>query len=191
MVLRITSVSTSHVSSPLTREDRNAEKTRPTKSPRVKVSEKADGETPESAASDVKRPRSMFTAMVVGVLVGAIFKAFATKTFFSEDSLVPDFVKNWFDTIVGVLLSLLAAYIITFLLNLDLFTVVGLILSPVTNFAQTLPGVVIIGLVMGIAANTIGTVRGGSPHTYEEWIETKSLESGLALVLALMLGYAQ
>jgi len=90
----------------------------------------------------------MFTAMVVGVLVGAIFKAFATKTFFSEDSLVPDFVKNWFDTIVGVLLSLLAAYIITFLLNLDLFTVVGLILSPVTNFARTLPGVVIIGLVM-------------------------------------------
>jgi len=48
-----------------------------------------------------------------------------------------------------------------------------------------------IPLSMGIAANTIGTVRGGSPHTYEEWIETKSLESGLALVLALMLGYAQ
>lgn len=92
----------------------------------------------------------MFTAMVVGVIVGAIFRAFATKSFFDEDSPIPDFVKNWFDNIVAIFISLIIGWAISTLAQIDLFTVVGLILSPVTSFAQTLPGVIVIALVMDL-----------------------------------------
>lgn len=90
----------------------------------------------------------MFTAMVVGFVVGFIYKRMARMTFFSEDSMVPDFVKNWFDNIIAVLLSLFAAWLFTNMLQVDVFGAVAIILSPVTGFAQTLPGTIAIPLVM-------------------------------------------
>lgn len=44
-----------------------------------------------------------------------------------------------------------------------------------------------IPLSMGIMANTTGTVIGGRPHTRSEWIEKKSLPTGLKIALFLML----
>ena len=90
----------------------------------------------------------MFTAMVVGFVVGFIYKRMARMTFFSEDSMVPDFVKNWFDNIIAVLLSLFIAWIFTSILQVDVFGAVAIILSPVTGFAQTLPGTIALPLVM-------------------------------------------
>ena len=90
----------------------------------------------------------MFTAMVVGFVVGFIYKRMARMTFFSEDSMVPDFVKNWFDNIIAVLLSLFVAWLFTNMLQVDVFGAVAIILSPVTGFAQTLPGTIAIPLVM-------------------------------------------
>lgn len=90
----------------------------------------------------------MFTAMVVGFVVGFIYKRMARMSFFGEDSLIPDFVKNWFDNIIAVLLSLIIGWIVTYIAQVDVFTMVGLILSPVTNFAQTLPGTIAIPIVM-------------------------------------------
>lgn len=48
-----------------------------------------------------------------------------------------------------------------------------------------------IPLSLGIPANTIGTVDGGLPHTRQEWVDLGSLPTGLKIVLALMLEYAQ
>lgn len=48
-----------------------------------------------------------------------------------------------------------------------------------------------IPLSLGIPANTIGTIYGENPHTYDEWLDTGSLEAGLALVTALMLSCAK
>lgn len=92
----------------------------------------------------------MFTAIVIGLVVAAIFKKFAAKSLFGEDSPVPDFVKNWFDSIIAILISLFAGWIISAVIGFDLFTVIGYLLSPVTGFAQTLPGVVVISLVMDV-----------------------------------------
>lgn len=92
----------------------------------------------------------MFTAMVVGLMCAVVFKAFATKSFFSEDSMIPDFVKSWFDSILAILICLVLSWVVACVAQIDVFTMVGLILSPVTSFAQTLPGVVVIALVMDV-----------------------------------------
>lgn len=42
-----------------------------------------------------------------------------------------------------------------------------------------------IPLSMGIYANTIGTIRGGNPHTREEWIDLDSLSTGMGMALSL------
>lgn len=92
----------------------------------------------------------MFTAMVVGLIVAAVFKVFATKSFFSEDSMVPDFVKSWFDSIVAILICLVISWVVACVAVVDVFTLIGVLLSPVTGFAQSLPGVVIISLIMDV-----------------------------------------
>lgn len=90
----------------------------------------------------------MFTAMFVGLIVAAIYKGFSKRSFFSEDSLIPDFVKNWFDNIVAILISLLLGWVVTYLANINVFTIVSIMMSPLTAFAQTLPGVVFMTVLM-------------------------------------------
>ena len=92
----------------------------------------------------------MFTAMVVGLVTAAVFKAFATKSFFSEDSVVPDFVKNWFDNIVAILIVLFLAWLVSCIGQFDIFGFISVLFSPITGFAQSLPGVVVIALVMDV-----------------------------------------
>ena len=46
-----------------------------------------------------------------------------------------------------------------------------------------------IPLSLGIPANTIGTIEGGSAHTRQEWVDIASLPTGLKIVLGLMLEY--
>lgn len=86
----------------------------------------------------------MFTAMFIGLIVAVIYKSMIRFSFFGEDSVIPDFVKNWFDNIIAIFLSLLVGYLFTFIMKIDVFTMVQLIMKPITGFAQSLPGVVLI-----------------------------------------------
>lgn len=92
----------------------------------------------------------MFTAIFVGLLVAAIYKGMVKFSFFGEDSVIPDFVKNWFDNIIAILLSLTIGYLLTYTVKLDVFTIVQLIMRPITSFAQTAPGVVLIVFLQNI-----------------------------------------
>lgn len=92
----------------------------------------------------------MFTSMVVGWFVGLIYKKTARRSFFSEDSVIPDFVKNWFDNILAILFALLVAWIVTYVVKADVFTMVSIIMSPVTGFAQTLPGTIFMSSIKDV-----------------------------------------
>ena len=92
----------------------------------------------------------MFTAIVVGLLVAAVYKAMNRFSFFSEDSVLPDFIKNWFDNIIAIILSLTVGYVFTYILKIDVFTMVQIIMKPVTGFAQSAPGVVLIVFLQNI-----------------------------------------
>ncbi len=92
----------------------------------------------------------MFTAMAVGLVVGIVFKKLAHFSFFGEDSVIPDFVKNWFDNIFAIVFCLLLGFVFSYGLNLDLFSVITIIMSPVTYFAQSIFGVIFLSFVMDI-----------------------------------------
>ena len=92
----------------------------------------------------------MFTAMVVGLMVAVIYKLLAKYSFFGEDSVIPDFVKNWFDNIAAILISLTIAYLFTYVAKIDVFAMVQVLMKPVTSFAQSAPGVIIIVFLQNV-----------------------------------------
>lgn len=92
----------------------------------------------------------MFTAMAIGLMVGIIYKEMLKHSFFNEDSSLPDFIQSWFDNIINILLCLLIGWLFTYVLSVDVFTLIGLIMSPITSFAQSLPGVIFITVVMDV-----------------------------------------
>ena len=92
----------------------------------------------------------MFTAMVVGLMVAVIYKLLAKYSFFGEDSVIPDFVKNWFDNIAAILISLTIAYLFTYIAKIDVFAMVQILMKPVTSFAQSAPGVIMIVFLQNV-----------------------------------------
>lgn len=92
----------------------------------------------------------MFTAMFIGVLVAVVYKLMIKFSFFGEDSVIPDFVKNWFDNIIAILICLTIGYIFTYALHIDVFTMVQIIMKPITSFAQSAPGVTLIVFLQNI-----------------------------------------
>lgn len=92
----------------------------------------------------------MFTSIVIGLMVAAVYKSMAKFSFFGEDSVLPDFVKNWFDNIIALLISIFAGYIISIIFKIDVFTLVQFLMKPVTGFAQSLPGVIAITFLQNI-----------------------------------------
>lgn len=92
----------------------------------------------------------MFTAMVVGLMVAVIYKLLAKYSFFGEDSVIPDFVKNWFDNIAAILISLTVAYLFTYVAKIDVFAMVQILMKPVTSFAQSAPGVIMIVFLQNV-----------------------------------------
>lgn len=92
----------------------------------------------------------MFTSMFVGLIVALVYKLMIQFSFFGEDSVIPDFVKNWFDNILAILISLFIAFLFTNILKIDVFTMVQFLMKPVTGFAQSTPGVVMITFLQNI-----------------------------------------
>jgi PTS system cellobiose-specific IIC component len=85
----------------------------------------------------------MLNAMVCGFIVAFVMGLFAKFSLFGKNSVMPDFVANWFNAMVPVFLLLLGGYIIVGVAHFDFFNFVESLFSPLMNFAQTLPGFVI------------------------------------------------
>ena len=92
----------------------------------------------------------MFTSMFIGLMVAIIYKLMIKFSFFSEESVIPDFVKNWFDNIIAILLSLTIGYLLTHIMSIDVFALVQIIMKPITSFAQSAVGVTLIVLLQNV-----------------------------------------
>lgn len=92
----------------------------------------------------------MFTSIVIGLMVAAVYVGMMKFSFFKEDSILPDFIKNWFDNIIAILVCLFIGWLFTYIFVIDVFTLVRVIMQPITGFAQTLPGVVLIVLLQNL-----------------------------------------
>lgn len=89
----------------------------------------------------------MFVAIIVGVATGVVMSRFGKFTFFKEDSLIPDFVRFWFDSLVPIVILVAGAWILVYPLGLDLLGLIGKLFAPLMGFAETLPGFIFINFI--------------------------------------------
>ncbi len=85
----------------------------------------------------------MFLSIVIGISVAAVMNLASKKSFFSEDSMMPDFVKTWFDSLIPITLLISIGWIISVPLSIDFFDAVLKVFSPLTSIVQTYPGFVL------------------------------------------------
>lgn len=105
----------------------------------------ADGEAGTfGQGHDAYGAGGMFVAILAGVVSGLIFGAFAKFSFFKDDSVIPDFVRQWFDALLPIILTICLGWIAVDVCGLDVYNVVVSIFMPLQSFADTWYGMTII-----------------------------------------------
>ncbi|MCI8528056.1 MAG: PTS sugar transporter subunit IIC [Lachnospiraceae bacterium] len=80
----------------------------------------------------------MFCAMVAGVFTSLVVRLFRKFSFFKEDSVIPDFIKEWFDLIVPIFFVVITGWIVVLKLKVDLFGVIEILFKPFSSGMQIL-----------------------------------------------------
>lgn len=85
----------------------------------------------------------MLCAVLVGLICSKIFDIASRHSFFKEDTVMPDIIVNMFDSMVPVVICILAG-VICYNLNFDIYEAIRMLFNPLMAIAQTIPGVVLI-----------------------------------------------
>lgn len=104
--------------------------------------------TGEAGETIIQGGRLGASGMLVGIFAAVgtaiVFNLFAKLKLLKDSDTVPDFVVGWLNVIVPALISLSISMILTSYLKIDIYNVVLSIFSPLSSFAQTLPGLIVI-----------------------------------------------
>lgn len=85
----------------------------------------------------------MFIAIIAGVFSGYIMGLFGKFSFFKEDSVIPDFVRSWFDSLLPIGLVLMVVWILVDILGIDVYNIIQSIFMPIATIMQTPGGFVL------------------------------------------------
>ncbi len=124
----------------------------------------------------------LFVAMIAGIISGLVFGAFAKFSFFKEDSVIPDFVRQWFDALLPIMLVVALGWVLVDIVGLDIAGTIQKIFSPLALIANTLPGMMIVTFFqcfiysMGISGWVLTPVT--------DPVKRQAQEANLALVAA-------
>lgn len=108
-------------------------------------------------------PAGIMLAIFVGLFVSLVFHLWGKLHLF-EDSDVPDFVAGWINTIVPILICLGVGMAIMYGFGINLNSAIVAVFLPISDFAQTLPGFILICFVpaffytMGVSSWTFNAI---------------------------------
>ncbi|MFC6177696.1 PTS sugar transporter subunit IIC [Companilactobacillus huachuanensis] len=106
----------------------------------------------------------MFVAIIVAIFVSLIMQLFGTFSFFSEDTVIPDFVTSWFDSMLPIGVSIAAGWLIVDIIHFNLFSAIQSIFAPLASGADTIYGFTLILFIytfiysMGISSWVISPI---------------------------------
>ncbi|MBT2737859.1 PTS sugar transporter subunit IIC [Bacillus sp. ISL-7] len=89
----------------------------------------------------------MFVAIVAGVFTGWIMGLFGSFSFFKEESVIPDFVRAWFDAMLPIGVVIVATWLVVDIVGFDLYNTILGIFMPLSNVIETPWGFVLISFV--------------------------------------------
>jgi PTS system cellobiose-specific IIC component len=79
----------------------------------------------------------MFVAIICGIYSGYIMGLFGKFSFFKEDSVIPDFVRAWFDAMLPIAIVLCTGWILVLLMKIDLYNIILSIFMPLSKFIES------------------------------------------------------
>ena len=89
----------------------------------------------------------MFVAIVAGLFTAFIMNLYQKSTFFKEDSVMPDFVKEWFDSMLPIATVVLIGWLLVIQLGFDMYTAIVNFFSPLNAIAQSPVGMILLYLI--------------------------------------------
>lgn len=89
----------------------------------------------------------MFIAIIAGVFSGWVMGQFGKFSFFKEDSVIPDFVRAWFDSLLPIGIVLVVVWVLVDILGVDLYNIIQMIFMPIATILQTPWGFVLLGFL--------------------------------------------
>lgn len=110
-------------------------------------------------------PAAMFVAIVAGLMVGFIYHVYSKTHFLENNDTLPDFVSEWFNNILPILVSVAIACILVFQANIDIYQVIINAFMPIQNFLLSLPGMMTLSFIqvfffsLGISPWVWGAIR--------------------------------
>lgn len=110
-------------------------------------------------------PTGMFVSLAAGIVVGIIYHLFSKLHLLEQNDTLPDFIAEWINNIIPILLSVGLSIILVFTLKMDIFNMVQNAFMPLQNFMQSLPGMIMLSLVqvfffsLGISPWVWGAIR--------------------------------
>lgn len=79
----------------------------------------------------------MFIAIVAGVFAGFVMSLFGKFSFFKEDSVIPDFVRSWFDAMLPIAIVVVTGWVLVDIAGVDVYNIVLSIFMPLQNVIET------------------------------------------------------
>ena len=86
----------------------------------------------------------MFIAIFCGIFTGYIMGLFGKFSFFKEDSVIPDFVRSWFDAMLPIAIIICTGWIVVLIMKIDLYNAVLAIFMPLSQFIQSPFGFILV-----------------------------------------------
>ncbi len=86
----------------------------------------------------------MFIAIFCGMFTGIIMSVFGKFSFFKENSVIPDFVRAWFDSMLPIGIVIIVGWIVVLIMNVDIYNLIQSIFKPLAGFMETPYGFVVI-----------------------------------------------
>ena len=79
----------------------------------------------------------MFVAIFVAVFVGIVMSAFGKFSFFKEESVIPDFVRAWFDSMLPIGIVVVTVWVLVFIVNINLFNLIVSLFAPLSGIVES------------------------------------------------------
>lgn len=89
----------------------------------------------------------MFIAIIAGIFSGWVMGQFGKFSFFKEDSVIPDFVRAWFDSLLPIGIVVTAVWILVDILGVDVYNIIQSIFMPIASVIQTPWGFALLGFL--------------------------------------------
>lgn len=86
----------------------------------------------------------MFIAIICSLFTGAVMSAFGKFSFFKEDSVIPDFVRTWFDAMLPLGIVVCAGWLLVDILHLNIYNAILSIFKPLAGFMETWYGFILV-----------------------------------------------